>query len=113
MGPLKDACHFKSLESAFPLSLLLIKGPVNVNKFSFGKVLLGIEKIVKIFLISDKIFPKLVYYCVPVGHTLVKSFNKIAIIGHTIFFNLVIIAGPLKINLIISCVWCSICLNLY
>ena len=45
----------------------------HINKSSFGKVLLGIEKVVKTFSISDKLFPKLVYYCVPLGHTLVKS----------------------------------------
>ena len=44
---------------------------VYVNKFNFRKVLLGIEKVVKIFSIFDKFFSKLVYYCVPLGHTLV------------------------------------------
>ena len=42
----------------------------HINKSIFGKVLLGIEKVVKIFSIPNKLFPKLVYYC---GHTLVKS----------------------------------------
>ena len=46
----------------------------HINKSSFRKVLLEIEKAVKTFSISDKIFPKLVYYCVPLGHTLVKSY---------------------------------------
>ena len=45
----------------------------HINKSIFGKVLLGIEKVVKTFLISDKLFSKLDYYCVPLGHTLVKS----------------------------------------
>ena len=49
---------------------------VQINKPSFRKVLLGIEKSVKTFSIFDKLFPKLVYYCVPLGHTLVKSFFK-------------------------------------
>ena len=43
----------------------------HINKSIFGKVLLGIEKVVKTFSI-----PKLVYYCVPLGHTLVKSLQQ-------------------------------------
>ena len=46
----------------------------HINKSIFGKVLLGIKKVVKTFSIPNKLFPKLVYYCVPQGHTLVKSF---------------------------------------
>ena len=38
-----------------------------INKSSFEKVLLGIEKVVKTFSIFDKLFPKLVYYCVSLG----------------------------------------------
>ena len=49
----------------------------HINKSSFGKVLLGIEKVVKTFSISDKLFPKLVYYCVSLRHTLVKPLKKI------------------------------------
>ena len=45
----------------------------HINKSSFEKVLLGIEKAVKTFSIFDKLFLKLVYYCVSLGHTLVKS----------------------------------------
>ena len=53
------------------------KGLVNViNKSIFGKVLLEIEKVLTTFSISDKLFSKLVSYCVPLGHTLVKSFPK-------------------------------------
>ena len=37
----------------------------HINKSIFGKVLLGVEKVVKIFSIPNKLFPKLVYYCVP------------------------------------------------
>ena len=37
----------------------------HINKSIFGKVLLGIEKVVKTFSIPNKLFPKLVYYCVP------------------------------------------------
>ena len=37
----------------------------HINKSSFRKVLLEIEKTVKTFSISDKFFPKLIYYCVP------------------------------------------------
>ena len=43
----------------------------HINKSTFGKVLLGIKKVVKTFSIFDKLFPKLVYYCVP----LVKSIH--------------------------------------
>ena len=43
------------------------------NKSIFKKVLSKIEKIVKTFLIFDKFFSKLVYYCVSKGHTIVKS----------------------------------------
>ena len=43
----------------------------HINKSIFGRVLLGIEKVVllgiekvvKTFSISNKLFPKLVYYC--------------------------------------------------
>ena len=45
----------------------------HINKSNFRKVLLGIEKTIKTFSIFDKLFPKLVYYCVPLRHTLVKS----------------------------------------
>ena len=34
---------------------------VYINKFIFEKILLEIEKVVKIFSIFDKLFPKLVY----------------------------------------------------
>ena len=44
-----------------------------VNISIFRKVLLEIEKIFKTFSIPDKTFPKLVYYCVPLRHTLVNS----------------------------------------
>ena len=47
----------------------------HINKSIFEKVLLKIEKVVKTFSISDKLFPKLVYYCVLLGHTLVKSIH--------------------------------------
>jgi len=47
------------------------------NKSIFGKVLLEIEKVVKNFSIFDKFFPKLVYYCVPLRHTLVKPYKYI------------------------------------
>ena len=43
----------------------------HINKSIFGKVLLEIKKFVKTFLIFDKLFPKLIYYCVP---TIVKSY---------------------------------------
>ena len=44
----------------------LLKSISNMgHKSSFGKILLGIEKIVKIFSILNKLFLKLVYYCVP------------------------------------------------
>ena len=51
----------------------------HINKSIFGKILLRIEKVVKTFSISDKTFPKLVYYCVPLGHTLIKSYIYIYI----------------------------------
>ena len=48
----------------------------HINNSIFRKVLLKIEKIVKIFSILDKLFLKLFYYCVPLGHTLVKFIKK-------------------------------------
>ena len=48
----------------------------HINKFIFEKVLLEIEKVVKIFLIFNKLFSKLVYYCMLLGHTLVKFIMK-------------------------------------
>ena len=45
----------------------------DINKSTYENFLLEIEKVVKTFSIPDKLFPKLVYYCVPLGHTLVKS----------------------------------------
>ena len=44
-----------------------------INKSIFGKFLLGIEKTVKTFSNFNKLFPKLVYYYVPLDHTLIKS----------------------------------------
>ena len=41
---------------------------VHINKSIFGKVLLSI---------LNKLFSKLVYYCVPLGHTSVKSIKII------------------------------------
>ena len=52
-------------------------GPV--NKSIFEKFLLTIKKIVKIFSILDKLFSKLVYYFVPLGHILVKSIINLVI----------------------------------
>ena len=50
----------------------------HINKSIFEKVLLGIEKVVKTFSFPNKLFPKLVYYCVLLGHTLVKSYYVIS-----------------------------------
>ena len=47
---------------------------VYINKSDFWKILSEIEKAVKTFSIPDKSFQKIVYYCVPLGYTLVKSF---------------------------------------
>ena len=44
-----------------------------INKFIFEKVLSKIKRIVKIFSIFDKLFSKLIYYCVSKEHTIVKS----------------------------------------
>ena len=55
----------------------------HINKSIFGKVLLGIEKVVKTFSIPNKLFPKLVYYCVPLGHTLIKSIYIYTFTSHT------------------------------
>ena len=49
----------------------VLLGRTYINKYIFGKVLLGIKKFVKTFLIFNKLFPKLVYYCMP---TIVKSY---------------------------------------
>ena len=46
-------------------------GPV--NKSIFKKFLLRIKIVVKTFSIPDKLFLKLIYYFVPLGHILVKS----------------------------------------
>ena len=51
---------------------------VHINKSIFEKILLKIEKIAKTFSFSNKLFPKLVYYCVLLGHTLVKSYYVIS-----------------------------------
>ena len=48
----------------------------HINNSIFRKILLKIEKIVKIFLILDKLFLKLFYYCVPLEYILVKSIKK-------------------------------------
>ena len=48
----------------------------HINNSIFRKNLLKIEKIVKIFSILDKLFLKLFYCCVPLGHILVKSIKK-------------------------------------
>ena len=44
-----------------------------INKSVFGKILSEIEKIIKTFQFSIKLFPKIIYYCVPLRHVLVKS----------------------------------------
>ena len=49
----------------------VLLGRTHINKYIFGKILLGIKKFVKTSLIFAKLFPKLVYYCVP---TIVKSY---------------------------------------
>ena len=51
----------------------------HINKSIYEKFLLRIEKI--IFSISDKFFPKLVYYYVFLQHTLVKSILKYFVIN--------------------------------
>ena len=40
----------------------------------FGNIFLEIEKAVNTFSILEKIFSKNENYCVPLGHTLAKSF---------------------------------------
>ena len=40
----------------------------------FGNIFLKIEKAVNTFSILEKIFSKNENYCVPLGHTLAKSF---------------------------------------
>ena len=52
---------------------------VHINKLIFEKFLLKNKKVVKTFSILNKLFPKLVYYCVPLGHTLVKSLLEIVL----------------------------------
>ena len=52
---------------------------VHINKLIFEKFLLENKKVVKIFLIFNKLFSKLVYYCVSLGHTLVKSLLEIVL----------------------------------
>ena len=52
-------------------------GPV--NKSIFEKFLLRIKIVVKTFSIFDKLFSKLVYYFVPLGHILVKSIINLVI----------------------------------
>ena len=49
---------------------------VYINKFIFEKFLSKIEKIVKIFSISNKFFLKLIYYCMLLEHTSVKSLKE-------------------------------------
>ena len=51
---------------------------VYINKSIFEKVLLEIEKVVKTFSFPNKLFLKLVYYCVLLRHTLVKSYYVIS-----------------------------------
>ena len=41
----------------------------------FGNIFSGIEKTVNTFSIFEKFFPKMINYCVPLGHTLAKSIN--------------------------------------
>ena len=59
-------------------------GPVNVclkehiKSSIFGNIFSGIEKAVNTFSIPEKFFPKMIYYCMPLEHTLVKSFILIA-----------------------------------
>ena len=40
----------------------------------FRNIFSVIEKVVNTFSIFEKIFPKMINYCVPLGHTLVKSY---------------------------------------
>ena len=49
---------------------------IHINNFIFGKILLRIKKVVKTFSIFNKLFSKLVYYCMSLGQILVKSFDK-------------------------------------
>ena len=50
-----------------------------INKFVFENFLLRIKIVVKTFSIPDKLFLKLVYYFVPLGHILVKSIINLVI----------------------------------
>ena len=52
------------------------KGLVNVySKPSiFRNIFLKIEKVINTFSISEKTFPKMINYCVPLRYTLVKFF---------------------------------------
>ena len=45
---------------------------VYIKPSIFGNIFLKIEKIVNIFSIPKKIFPKIINYCVSLGHILIK-----------------------------------------
>ena len=49
---------------------------VYINKSIFENFLSKIEKIIKIFSISNKFFSKLIYYCMLLEHTSVKSLKE-------------------------------------
>ena len=46
---------------------------VYIKPFIFGNIFSEIEKTVNIFSIPKKIFPKIINYCVSLGHILIKS----------------------------------------
>ena len=49
---------------------------VYIKPSIFGNIFSEIEKTINIFSIPKKIFPKIINYCVPFGHTLVKSLHN-------------------------------------
>ena len=46
---------------------------VHIKSSIFENIFLRIEKVINTFSIPEKIFSKMINYCVPLGHTLAKS----------------------------------------
>ena len=53
--------------------------PAHIKPSIFENIFSEIEKAVNTFSISKKTFPKMINYCVPLGHTLAKSYIYIYI----------------------------------
>ena len=68
----------------------------HIKPFIFGLIFSRVEKAVSTFSIFEKIFPKVINYCVPLGHTLAKSIYIYIYVYQLLGIDMFVSGGPLS-----------------